>query len=232
MAKSLFISALIAAAITLSSAAGTRAKQAIEEKLPFHPLYMHSNVGWHVTLQLFIPVKEILVEKREGGGFRSTGFLQSVDPETRLPQPNPTFHLDKVAPLRIRLVTHEGEILGPYPVEFDPLAELQKEGKRRLEMASNSWLAFKTMIFSKKPHHLVYFTHLISQRCAINEVRYSFESEELDRRFELPPCDLNDPSSIPSDFDIYMKVERPYEWTSIQLVYADGTESEVVHYTW
>ena len=63
-------------------------------------------------------------------------------------------------------------------------------------------------------------------------MRYSFESAALDRRFELPACDPDDPFSIPSEFDIYMRVDEPYDWTAVQLVYADGTESDVLRQTW
>jgi hypothetical protein len=104
---------------------------------------MRSNAGWHIQIQLFIPVEEILVAKGEGETFSSTGFLQTLDPETRRPRPNPMITLVEVVPLRIRLVTPDGETLGPFTVEFDPLAELQQQGKRTLQMTTGSWLAFR-----------------------------------------------------------------------------------------
>lgn len=52
---------------------------------------------------------------------------------------------------------------------------------------------------------LVYFSHLITYRCAIEEVRYGYNGGAVDQVYKLP-CNILDPNSVPEDAKIYMKV--------------------------
>ncbi len=44
---------------------------------------------------------------------------------------------------------------------------------------------------------LVYYTHLMSYRCAIREMRIGIDSGVPDKVIKLPPCNLKDPVAIP-----------------------------------
>lgn len=46
---------------------------------------------------------------------------------------------------------------------------------------------------------LVYYTHLMSYRCAIREVRVGIDSAVPDKVLKMSPCDPRDPSVIPHD---------------------------------
>jgi hypothetical protein len=74
---------------------------------------------------------------------------------------------------------------------------------------------------------LVYFSHLIIYRCAIEEVRYGYNGGAVDRVYKLPPCNILDPNSVPEDAKIYMKVPPKTKSMQVQLTYLDGTQSPV-----
>ncbi len=56
-----------------------------------------------------------------------------------------------------------------FPINFDPNAALAGEQKATLEQFWTSWIAFREFQGMK-----VYFSQLITYRCAIKEVRYGF----------------------------------------------------------
>ena len=45
----------------------------------------------------------------------------------------------------------------------------------------------------------VYFTQLVTYRCAISEVRYRLGDGPVDKLFKLPPCDAADPNGVPEN---------------------------------
>ena len=57
------------------------------------------------------------------------------------------------------------------------------------------WVQFRD--FAGK--QLVYFTALQTMRCRLSEIRYSVNSEALDRRFPLGTCDPQQPFNMPAD---------------------------------
>ena len=68
---------------------------------------------------------------------------------------------------------------------------------------------------------------MLSYRCAIKGVRYSFNSASLDKTIEMPPCDEKDPYAIPYDYQPYFKVGEDVTSMSVQVTYSDGTQSPV-----
>lgn len=105
---------------------------------------------------------------------------------------------------------------------FPALAQTGQE-KAILEMTKDRWLSFRTHEGQK----LVYFTHLESWRCGIDRVRYSIDSDALDRTWRLEPCDPSQPDAIG---------KAPYaalpaggaRSVSVELTYTDGTTSGIV----
>jgi len=93
------------------------------------------------------------------------------------------------------------------------------------------WVQFRE--FAGK--QLIYFTALQTMRCRLSEVRYSVNSEALDKRFPLGPCDPQQPFNIPDSDDPgkFMYIELPpngAKTLTIQVVWADGSGSEIVTY--
>ena len=80
----------------------------------------------------------------------------------------------------------------------------------------------------------IYFTTLLAARCAITEVRYSINSDALDRVYLPMECDPFSPSAIPSWArleDIAVRVGPPtVRSIAVQAAFSDGTTTEVVRY--
>ena len=97
--------------------------------------------------------------------------------------------------------------------------------KKILNLTQNSWVSFRD--FNGK--QLIYFTHLEAYTCGIKEVHYSLNNDDLDKVWELDSCESEGISSIKKDI-IYLTL--PLETAksiAVQLVFSDGTKSEVLH---
>ena len=202
-------------------------------KNPVSLTSMRSNQGWMLSLSIADQVEEIFVAK-EGADFRSTGFLQgAIHPTTGKPIPYPTVELPgNTGPttLQVRYRDIRGETQGPYEINFDPDTALIAGQKNILEQMSNSWVSYRKW----NGKMLIYFTHLISYRCAIDSVEYGFDTDTPDREYRLAECDPNNPHAVETASgnpgDIYATVPRGTGFTSLRLTYKDGTTSEVKHF--
>ena len=112
--------------------------------------------------------------------------------------------------------------VGPFPIAFDPRAALLKEQRRTLEMVSGSWLSLRDY-----NGVLVYYTAVVSYRCAIKELRIGLDKPEPDRAIPLPPCDEANPFAIPGNFTPYLKAPPGTQSVSAQIVFTDGSVSKV-----
>jgi hypothetical protein len=78
--------------------------------------------------------------------------------------PNPSIELAADAPaatIQVRYVDVSGELQGPFPIKFDPEAALIHDQRKILDMTATRWLSFREF-----NGLLVYYTHLMSYRCA------------------------------------------------------------------
>ena len=75
-----------------------------------------------------------------------------------------------------------------------PEAALIRDQRKILDMTATSWLSFREF-----NGLLVYYTHLMSYRCAIREVRIGIDTAVPDKVLKMPACNSRDPSAIPSD---------------------------------
>lgn len=97
--------------------------------------------------------------------------------------------------------------------------------KKLLNLTQNSWVSFRD--FYRK--QLIYFTHLEAYRCGIKEVRYSLNTDDLDKVWELDSCESVGISSIKKDL-VYLRLPLgTIKSIAIQLLFTDGTKSEVMH---
>ncbi|MET0709355.1 MAG: caspase family protein, partial [Tardiphaga sp.] len=115
-----------------------------------------------------------------------------------------------------------GEIQGPFPIRFDPEAALIRDQRKILDMTANSWLSFRDY-----NGLLMYYTHLTSYRCAIREARIGIDSTVPDKVLKLPPCDMRDPSAIPHDAQLFLKLPSSTRSVSVELTFRDGSVSEI-----
>jgi len=102
-----------------------------------------------------------------------------------------------------------------------------KQMKQILNMTQNNWVSFRD--YDGK--QWIYFTHLESYTCGIKEVRYSINSDDLDKVWELQPCDTKNPMAITKDI-IYLTMPLgTAKSIAVQVTFADGTVSEIVRKT-
>ena len=64
--------------------------------------------------------------------------------------------------------------------------------KQILPVRTANWAAFRNY----DGRQWIYFTHLVTYRCGLEEIRYSVNSMALDETFPLPPCDPQNPNAI------------------------------------
>ena len=158
--------------------------------------FSRHNGGWSVVFSIADPTLGISWRMGDAGEFRETGFIDTLDPRTRKRMPNPSIELAADAPaatIQVRYVDMSGELQGPFPIKFDPDAALIHDQRKILDMTATSWLSFREF-----NGLLVYYTHLMSYRCAIREVRVGIDSAVPDKVLKMPPCDPRDPSVIPA----------------------------------
>ena len=187
--------------------------------------FSRHNGGWSVVFSIADPTLGISWRMGEAGEFRETGFLDTLDPRTRKRMPNPSIELAADAPaatIQVRYVDISGELQGPFPIKFDPEAALIHDQRKILDMTATSWLSFREF-----NGLLVYYTHLMSYRCAIREVRVGIDSAVPDKVLKMPPCDPRDPSVIPHDAQPYLKLAPSTQFVSVELTYRDGSVSEI-----
>ena len=186
--------------------------------------FVRSGSGWNVSVSFIEPVTAIGWRIGDSGPFKETGFLDHLDPRTRRRLVNPNFELAADTPeavIQIRAVDISGRTLGPFPISFHPVCELERNDRRMLEMTSTSWLAFR-----EYNGILLYYTHLVSYRCAIREVRIGLDSMTPNRAVGLPACDPSRPYEIPENLLPYFKVPPATKMVSVELTYRDGSVSE------
>lgn len=94
----------------------------------------------------------------------------------------------------------------------------------------NGWVQFRNY----DGRQYVYFSALQTLHCRLKEIRYSVNSKDLDKTFDLVPCNPQTPFSMPPDF----KPEHiliSYDLGTVssiaaQIVWEDGRESEIANY--
>jgi hypothetical protein len=200
-----------------------RMPQADSVNAPIASFSRH-NGGWTVVFSIADPALGVSWRMGDAGEFRETGFIDSLDPRTRKRMPNPSIELAADAPaatIQLRYVDASGELQGPFPIRFDPEAALLRDQRKILDMTATSWLSFREF-----NGLLVYYTHLMSYRCAIREVRVGIDSAVPDKVLKMPPCDARDPSAIPHDAQPYLRLAPATRSVSVELTYRDGSVSE------
>ena len=93
-----------------------------------------------------------------------------------------------------------------------------------LDMTRGSWAYFRDY----NGRQLVYFTHLEAYRCGIAAVRYSINTDALDRHWMLQPCDPNKPHNITTDKPYIALPLGAAKSITVQLTFKDGGKSQLV----
>jgi hypothetical protein len=187
--------------------------------------FMRSNQGWTATFSLPEPALAISYRIGQTGEFRSTGLTDTLSAATGERSPNPSFPMPARAQagiIEIRYQTPNGVWVGPFAIRFDPDAELFRQDKKILEQLEPSWVEFAA---NNGP--FVYFTTLVSYRCAISELLYGFDAAKPLSRFDMPSCNPADPFAIPPGAATFLRISPSIKTIHLQITWRDGTQSEI-----
>jgi hypothetical protein len=94
-----------------------------------------------------------------------------------------------------------------------------------LNMTKDNWVSFRD--YNGK--QLIYFTHLETYKCGIEQVRYSINSDSLDQTWELEPCDPKNPLKITKEIIYLTLPPGTAKSIAVKLTFIDNSESEIVH---
>jgi hypothetical protein len=190
--------------------------------------FSRHNGGWTVVFSIADPTLGISWRLGEGGDFKETGFMDALDPRTRKRIPNSSAQLDadtSAQTIYVRYVDTNGDLKGPFPIRFDPEAALLRDQRKILDMTASSWLSFREF-----NGLMIYYTHLVSYRCAIRQVRIGIDSTVPDKVVQLPPCDMKEPHAIPHNVSPYLRLPPNTKSVSVELTFKDGSLSELRNY--
>jgi hypothetical protein len=191
-----------------------------------YPAFMWSNTGWMMQITTANIPSAISWRLGDTGEFQETGLLETVNPLTGRRMPNPVVDLgldQKAARIWVRYADSNGVQHGPFPIAFDPSAELVRSGRSILERTPNAWMQFG----KDSNASILYYTHLVTYRCAIRQVRIGIDSVAPNEILQLPPCDEKAPMEISSGMKIFLKVPVATAMVSVELTYQDGTVSKI-----
>ncbi|MCZ8374125.1 MAG: adenylate/guanylate cyclase domain-containing protein [Beijerinckiaceae bacterium] len=189
-------------------------------------MFMRHNAGWIATITVPEAASRIEVKLGNAPEFKPTGMLANIDPRTGKPMANPSFEMppnQAAADIALRYLDANGVTSPVTVMRFDPRDSLIRGMRDILDRFSTSWLAFGT----GHNQHLLYYTHLVSYRCAIRKAEIGFNGEAPAQPIELPPCDEANPHAIPSGALPYLRIRPEIESATIRLTYVGGEMSEV-----
>jgi hypothetical protein len=105
---------------------------------------------------------------------------------------------------------------------------LTGQEKQILPMIKANWLAFRNY----SGRQLIYFSNLLAYRCGLSDIRYSINSDALDRSFPLPPCDPAQPQSLdavkyPPFVTLALGTAKQ---VTVQAIFKDGSTTDMVRF--
>lgn len=101
---------------------------------------------------------------------------------------------------------------------------LSGQEKKLLNMTRGTWAHFRDY----NGRQLIYFTHLEAYRCGISQVRYSLNSDALDREWTLQPCDTSKPHNITTNKPYISLPPGTARTIAVQVTFSDGSKSKIV----
>ena len=173
--------------------------------------------------------REIFYRLDQDAPFQSLGVQSIRSQMTGQPLPVMTFNLPGPSgathDVEVKYIDGKGQEHGPYAFRFDPKVEYVRETKDILRLTPD-WISFREF---PEGRMLVYFTHLLGSRNAFSEIRYSIDSDALDRkvRYTHDWSQKGPPPDIAGNDENPITVPMTTKYVAVKLFYIDGTESEM-----
>jgi hypothetical protein len=186
--------------------------------------FTRSNTSWIAAVHVPEPATSVSYRIGENGDFKSTGASPAIDPRTGRAMPMLSFELPAdqgTTPIYVVYDDATGHTAGPFVINFDPKVALPAGQRDILERMPSAWVSFHP------ERELLYFTTLVSYRCALDSAVIGFDGGPLDTSLPLPDCDGRNPHAVPADARPYLTVPKSVRTVSVQLTYFDGSQSEV-----
>jgi hypothetical protein len=191
---------------------------------------MLANSGWMVNLAVAdFSAREIFYRLDGESAFRSLGVHSTRNLMTGQPQPVTTFNLTGPSgashDFEVKYIDGKGQEHGPYRFRFDPKVEYVRETKDVLTRVVPDWIAFREF---PQGRMLAYFSQLLGSKNAFREIRYSVDSDALDRtvRYTQDWSQRGPPGDDGSD-ENPITIPMTTRYVAVKLLYIDGTESEL-----
>ena len=134
---------------------------------------------------------------------------------------------------RIRMAAFLGALvviggIKVFSMLFAPSFDSSPMGQARqvLQQTQSNWVALRPY----DGEVIVYFTQLVTSAIALKEIRYGIDTTTPDQNFPLPLEPRAFPSLIHADTKIFLQEPPDTQYVSVQLVYADGSKSDVHTY--
>ncbi len=185
-----------------------------------------TNDGWQVGL-IFADneVKSIDYRLDGTGDFRNTGLI-GRNTRTGHPQPNTTVMAGMLTPgahfIEVRFTDLADKVNGPYKLPFNTISSALQTTKLIVNQLAASWVS----LTDHDGKVLVYFSNLLPYRGSLNAIRYSVDSDALDKTFPFtPPAPGKNPNEI-GDLTIYIEAPAKTKSVCVQVEFSDGTKSE------
>jgi hypothetical protein len=105
---------------------------------------------------------------------------------------------------------------------------LTGQEKQILPLIKPNWLAFRNY----SGRQFIYFSMLLAYRCGLSEIRYSVNSDALDRAFPLPPCDPAQPQALDATKYPPFVTLAPdtAKQVTVQAIFKDGSTTDTVRF--
>lgn len=187
---------------------------------PITLMAQSSSSGWAIVFTLTdFKAKELFYRLDGKGEFVSTGHLPMKNAQTGLPMIQSYVPLPNLPPgehtVEAKYVDKNDKTNGPYTMKFSTQGEQIAQTKMVLNMTAGSWLSFRDYDGTA----LLYFTHLTSYKDAIKEIRYSLNSDKVDKIYK--------PMNVQGNELPFMYVPEETEFACVQVTFTDGTVSAV-----
>lgn len=185
---------------------------------------MVSNSGWILTFYILDDhPREIFYRFADETNFRSTGFTRVPDMKTGLPIPRPQATVPAFAGKRdlfLKYTDSRGRERGPYRLPLDAEQSIVSFVKDVLE-TTRPWVAYREY---PEGRMLLYFTHLLSYKNALKEIRYSVDNETLSNRVRFTPPRHPAEIGIAEEDEVVVEIPMASAYVCVKLVFIDGTE--------
>ena len=187
---------------------------------PITLMAQSSNAGWAIVFTLTdFKAKELFYKLDGKGDFVSTGHLPMKNAQTGLPMIQTYVPLPNLPPgehsVEAKYVDKNDKTNGPYTLKFSTQQQQMEQSKMVLNMTSGSWISFRDF----QGRTLLYFTHLMTHRAVIKEIRFSLNSDKVDQVYK--------PMFVGSQEVPFIYVPKDTQFACVQVAFTDGTMSKV-----